>query len=568
VTPLPLMTNNEIEEKLSYLAKLMALHGEADTMVKAIANSAFQVDRQSVDLSKLSLSNLHNLSGLNKSTIKLVTEIIETGKLALLDNLLSKTPKGVQQLLQIRGLGPKKCITVWKEMGIESPTELANACNENRLIAYKGFSATSQASLLDATNFYLQSLGKFLYADAELLIENLKLALENLVGENYVFITGEFIRQEQIISNFEFVINLPAEQLLEILESNSEFSNITFNEMDEINLHFHNAPCKIYTCEADNAMEQLFFTIGPKEFTDKFMEQYPEIDYSITNQLNDRNIFEQAGIQYIPPFIRNNINSIDTNTTYENIIQLKDIKGIIHNHSTYSDGAHTLEQMAMACIKMKMEYLVISDHSEYATYARGLTHHQIIKQHQEIEMLNKKLAPFKIFKSIECDILPNGDLDYNPEILASFEIIVASIHSVFNMTESQAMARLEKAIQNPYTNIIGHPTGRLLLGREGYPVDMPQLINLCSRYNVVVELNANPRRLDIDWQYIEYAKTKNVLISINPDAHSINGIQDIKYGVLIAQKAALQANQNLSSFSLLQMEEFILAQHKKRQTNS
>ncbi|MDX1937612.1 MAG: PHP domain-containing protein, partial [Flavihumibacter sp.] len=244
------------------------------------------------------------------------------------------------------------------------------------------------------------------------------------------------------------------------------------------------------------------------------------------------------------------------------IIQSGDIKGIIHSHSNWSDGAVSIEEMAQACIIDGYEYLVISDHSKSAFYANGLQEERIREQHIHIDELNKKLAPFKIFKSIEADILNDGALDYSDNILSTFDLVIASVHSNLKMPEEKAMARLLAAIENKYTTILGHMTGRLLLSRKGYPVNHSKIIDACAANKVVIELNAHPRRLDIDWRFIHEAVEKGVLISIDPDAHSTEGYKDCLYGVLAAQKAGLTAAQNLSSFSLQQFENF-LATYKK-----
>src|SRR6185295_1823810 len=206
----------------------------------------------------------------------------------------------------------------------------------------------------------------------------------------------------------------------------------------------------------------------------------------------------------------------------------------------------------------------ISDHSKAAAYANGLSEERIREQHRYIDELNNKLNPFRIFKSIECDILNDGNMDYENKILATFDLVIASIHSNLKMNEEKAMMRLMKAIENPYTTILGHMTGRLLLSRNGYPVDHKKIIDACAANHVVVELNAHPRRLDIDWKWIDYAIQKNVLISIDPDAHYLEGFDDVKYGTLAAQKAGLTKENNLSSFSLQQFEEFLAKRRKLR----
>jgi DNA polymerase (family 10) len=213
--------------------------------------------------------------------------------------------------------------------------------------------------------------------------------------------------------------------------------------------------------------------------------------------------------------------------------------------------------MAEALIKLNFEYLVISDHSKAAYYAGGLTEQKIKEQHTYIDGLNKKLAPFKIFKSIECDILSDGSLDYRNEVLASFDLVIASIHSNLQMTEEKAMMRLLSAIENPYITILGHLTGRRLLKRPAYPVDIKTIIEACARNGVVIEINANPQRLDMKWEWVQYALEKNLFLSVNPDAHTIDEFQNIKYGVLVAQKGGLTKENNLSSFSKNELEVFL-----------
>jgi len=299
----------------------------------------------------------------------------------------------------------------------------------------------------------------------------------------------------------------------------------------------------------------------------EFLEKWASLpNFNIISFPNEQAIFEQVGVHFIPAAQREVASIIEfaKSKSLPATIQVADIKGIIHSHSTWSDGIHTIEQMAVAAKNAGYEYLIISDHSKSAFYANGLQADRILAQHKEINILNKKLAPFVIFKSIESDILNDGSLDYPDEILASFDIVIASIHSNLKMTEEKAMMRLLNAISNPYTSILGHPTGRLLLSRKGYPVNHQAIVDACVENNVVIELNAHPRRLDIDWRFIETALKSDVLISIDPDAHAIEGFDDCKYGVLVAQKAGLSAAQNLSSFSLHEMMEFIEYQQVKR----
>ncbi|MBC7913630.1 MAG: DNA polymerase/3'-5' exonuclease PolX, partial [Pyrinomonadaceae bacterium] len=264
-------------------------------------------------------------------------------------------------------------------------------------------------------------------------------------------------------------------------------------------------------------------------------------------------VFANAGIPYIEPELREGRNefSLAESGKLPELLKWDDLKGLLHNHSTWSDGVNTLEEMALFCRdELKLQYLGISDHSKSAFYAKGLYEEQVLAQHQEIDTLNQKLNGFKIFKGIESDILFDGSLDYSPEILATFDFVVASIHSVFKMSEEKATNRLITAIENPYTTILGHPSGRLLLSRSGYRVDFKKVIDACAANGVVIEINANPLRLDIDWRWHQNALEKGVMLSVNPDAHSNNGFYDTHFGLLAARKGGVSAANCLNALSL------------------
>jgi DNA polymerase (family 10) len=268
---------------------------------------------------------------------------------------------------------------------------------------------------------------------------------------------------------------------------------------------------------------------------------------------SEHEIYQKAGLAFVEPELREGLNEIELakENKLPQLITYSDLKGSLHNHSTWSDGVHTLEEMALFCKEnLQLEYLGMCDHSKSAFYANGLNEQRIYAQHQEIDALNAKLAPFRIFKGIESDILYDGSLDYSDDILKTFDFVVASVHSILRMDEEKATSRIITAIENPYTTILGHPTGRLLLSRKGYPIDYKKVIDACAANNVVIEINANPLRLDLDWRWHRYALEKGVLLSINPDAHRKEGFHDMHYGVLIGRKGGLTPKQCLNSYSL------------------
>jgi DNA polymerase (family 10) len=302
-----------------------------------------------------------------------------------------------------------------------------------------------------------------------------------------------------------------------------------------VTVSLFSVPVYIHTCTPEEFVSVLFKTTAAEKFLEYFNN-----DFSKTYK-NEHEIFEAAGKPFIVPEMRNGHLEWEWVKRYntEDLADVQNIKGIVHNHSTWSDGLNSIEEMAHYCIGMGMEYLIMSDHSVSAFYAQGLTTDRVLQQHREIDELNIKLAPFKIFKSIESDILSDGSLDYDEDILSLFDCVIASVHSGLNMDIDKATNRLLRAIQNPYTTILGHPTGRLLLSREGYPLHFEEIIDACAQHQVVIELNANPWRLDLDWEWVYYAMDKGVKISVNPDAHSVEGIHDIHYGILAARKGGL-----------------------------
>jgi DNA polymerase (family 10) len=300
----------------------------------------------------------------------------------------------------------------------------------------------------------------------------------------------------------------------------------------------------------------LFETSSAEEFLNEWNSLYKK-DSSV--HASTEEIFSSKKLNYIPSFLREKSGIIEKakQQSFNDLIQPGDIRAIIHSHSDWSDGSNTIEQMANACISKGFEYLVISDHSKSAAYANGLQEDRVKQQHLYIDELNKKLAPFRIFKSIESDILGDGSLDYSDNILSTFDLVIASVHSNIKMQEDKAMMRLLNAISNPHTTILGHMTARLLLSRPGYPVDHKKIIKACAEHNVVIEINANPRRLDMDWYWIDYALDKGVLISIDPDAHDVIEFDNCRYGVLAAQKGGVRKENNLSSFTLKEFEKFL-----------
>lgn len=558
------MENAAIADHFTLLSKLMDIHGENSFKSKTYSIAAFNIEKLPVQLKDTPRENLFSIKGIGESIGRKVIELLDTGRLQVLDEIIAKTPPGVIEMLNIKGMGPKKIHTIWKEMGIESIGELLYACNENRLTRYKGFGEKTQKNIQESIEFYFQNQGHFLYAQLDEIFPQINNYLKKIFSPDKVEVTGSYRRQELTIEELEFVVLETNETVKPKFQTAQPPELLEENERSILYKLKNGLKLRLYTGGSSMAAE-LFTTTGNDEFLQAFNNLFPDLDYNQQELNNDTTVFEKAGIPYIQPCLRETSAIIERAKQHKlpELIQTNDIRGIIHSHSNWSDGTHTLEEMAKECIKRGYEYLVISDHSQTAAYANGLKEDRILAQHKQIDQLNEQLAPFKIFKSIESDILNDGSLDYPETVLKNFDLVIASIHSNLKMTEEKAMSRLLKAIENPYTTILGHMTGRLLLSRNGYPVDHKKIIEACAANQVVIEINAHPRRLDMDWRWINYAMERGVLLSINPDAHFIEGFDDVKYGVLAAQKGGLTKENNLSSFSLAAFERWLINRSNK-----
>ncbi|MBU6158526.1 MAG: DNA polymerase/3'-5' exonuclease PolX [Bacteroidetes bacterium] len=539
-----MITNAEISDNFSLLSKLMDIHRENEFKAKAYASAAYAIDKLPIELSEVSPEKFATYKGIGNSAAEKIRELFQFGEIKRLKQLLEITPQGVMEMLSVKGIGPKKIAVIWHEMGIESLGELLYACEENRLVNVKGFGQKTQQTIREQIEFFFKHRDNYLYAELEDYARLLHDQLTTAFPEARIELTGAYRRKMETIEKLEWVATVPEEKLKAWLQETSvevtESSAIMIGckSREGVRLLFH-------LTEAASFGKKLFETSSSEAFLKAWGE--------VAAVADEAQLFEVRKMNYIPSFYREEWST----APLPDFIETSSIKGIIHSHSNWSDGSNTIEEMAEACRKKGFEYLVISDHSKAAHYANGLQEDRIKAQHELIDSLNERWTDFKIFKSIECDILGEGQLDYSPQTLELFDLVIASVHSNLRMNEEKAMQRLLRAIENPFTTILGHLTGRLLLSRKGYAVDHERIIRACAENNVVLELNAHPRRLDIDWRYIKSALRQNVLISINPDAHAISGFDDIQYGVLVARKAGLTAQQNLSSFSLQEFEKYV-----------
>ena len=576
--------NHEIVKALQLYASLAELHEENPFKYKAFASGAFNLRKIKEPLSDLQESQLISIPGVGKSVAKAIAEYSVSRRFPALEELLSVTPQGLIAMLGVKGLGPKKVRLIWQELGIDTVEDLFDACRQNRLVEVSGFGYKTQQTIMAAIEFSFGARGKFHLARVMPYAESFLAGMRLVFGDERHEFTSDYYRKSDVIEN------------LVLLTTAMEMSGISSAEWCEVAAAGGDDNVK---CSRDLDPSTVSNQTGMNHFEGWTMDEeagvlrheqgfviemevvmHSDFDrilfeggaaarhlellgYSSSDwKGSDLDTYAAKGVNFVVPSRREGHRELERPVEEASLLKYSDIKGVLHNHTTYSDGLNSVEEMALYAMEIGMEYLGICDHSKTAGYARGLQVERVLQQFEEIETLNQQLWPFKIFKGIESDILSNGDLDYEPEIMSGFDLVVASVHSNLNMTQDKAMDRLLGAIENPYTTILGHPTGRLLLMREGYPIDHHKVIDACAANGVALELNAHPYRLDIDWRYVDYAMEKGVMVSVNPDAHEKRGYLDMHFGVLSGQKGGLQTSQTLNALNLVEFEAY-LAKRKK-----
>jgi DNA polymerase (family 10) len=551
------LDHKAILNRLKLCIQLLELHEENPFKIRSYQGGLNALERLEGDLMELSEQELAQVPGIGKSILEAIQSLKSSGSFSTLDALLEQTPTGVLEILQVKGLGPKKVQVLWKELGLTSTHELMEACQSGKVAQTKGFGEKTQETIIQNLLFKASTSGKWLYADIEETILALAAQLQQVISKAQVRVVGEFARRMEILTEGEFLV--ASEDLVATKIGLSQVEGIVWNKpksgpmtwrgkLEEPELQL-----TIHFCSLDELASKELLFVASKAHLGTWVNEQETVGELIRKSKfeSEAEFFELNEMQFIPREMREGLGEVEMAKagTLPTLLENSDLKGILHNHSIYSDGKHTLRQMAEHCKDLGYDYLGISDHSRTASYAGGLEIEKVAKQQAEIDTLNQELAPFRIFKGIESDILPDGNLDYPDEVLKSFDFIVSSVHSVLNMDLKRATDRLITAIHNPYTTILGHPTGRLLLRREGYPIDHKSIIDACAEKQVVIEINANPWRLDLDWRWVRYAMEQGVMLSINPDAHEMEGYADMQYGVWIGRKGGLTKELTLNALS-------------------
>jgi len=567
------MNKKELIRILEEIGILLELKGENPFKARAYYNAARQFETINADIEELvSSGKIADVKGIGKALTDKISTLVTTGELPYYQELKSSVPGGLFDILKIPGLGTKKVKMIYEKLDVASPGELEYACRENRLRDLSGFGQKSQDNILKNIEQFKKYRQHFLFSVAELEARNLMEYLQENKNIIRIEIAGSLRRKTEIIKDIDIVASCEEKkrniimdyfttspQIMEIVVKDSTKSTVKLQSGINANLHLVDDarfPLALYHAtgnkEHNTAMQSLAQTKNLK------LNEYGlfQNDKPLTCK-NENDIFKKLDLVYIAPELRENRGEIEAGqkNRLPDLYNGTPFNGIFHIHTTYSDGAHTLEEIVRACRDAGWQYIGISDHSKSAFYANGLTEERVIEQHHEINALNQKYPDITILKGIEADILIDGCIDYNDEFLTKFDFVIASVHSIFGLSENDMTARICRALEHPSVTMLGHPTGRLLLGREPYAIDMEKVIETAGRYNKIIEINSSPYRLDLDWRWGSLARQHNVKTALNPDAHAIDGLQDYRYGINIARKAGFEKADVINSYSTDQIRE-------------
>ncbi len=548
------MTNKALARALKETAALVELTGGNPHRARALHGAARTLDDLDEPATRLlEAGTLTDLPGIGAGTAGHIGDLVRRGSFDLRDGLLEEVPPGLLDVLRVRGLGTKKARRLWTELGIASLDDLEAAAAAGRLAALDGFGAKTQANLLENARLEKRYRQRRRFAEALTAAEPVLEALRRTEGVLRAELTGALRRTLETVAAAEIVAVAERPRAVQNAIADHLTDEAPRPEGDDLVLEGHlpdGLPLRIRLVPEKRFGTAQWLMTGAEAHCAAFQEKHgaPEA------HADEEALYAAAGLPFIAPELREGRGELQAAATgaLPDLIRLEDLRGALHNHSTYSDGAHTLREMAEAARAMGLEYFGICDHSQSLAIADGLSPVAVARQQDEIRALNKEFAegggaPFRIFSGTESDILKDGALDYSDDVLASFDFVVASVHTGMSMTEKEATARIVTAVENPHTTILGHATGRLLLSREGYPLDHRRVIKACAEHGVAIELNANPYRLDLDWRFVREAIEAGVLISINADAHSVEALGHLRWGVAAARKGWLTAAQCLNA---------------------
>ena len=562
------MDKKSVVAALEEIAVLLELAGANPFKSRAFQNGARALQAYEADLAAgLASGELAKIKGVGKGLLTEIEALLHTGKSPALEELRATVPAGLLEMIEVPGLGPKRVKLLHDRLGIASLGELEYACNENRLVQLEGFGAKTQEKILRGIDTLRRFSGRHLLSDAWSAADRLVERVGKIEGVRQIELAGSIRRRKETIKDVDLLVcaDDPArvhaeftrmDGVVEIIGSGDTKSSVRLSTGIQVDLRTVTPPQFPFAL--------LYFT-GSKEHNTRMRQRakdrglklneyglFPVGSDASVECADEAAVFGALGLYPIPPELREDRGEFEAAEAgaLDELVDEGDLRGVLHNHTTYSDGAHSVREMAEAARALGWQYLGLSDHSQSAIYAHGLKPDAIARQHEEIDEVNASFDDFVVLKGIESDILRDGSLDYDEEVLARMDFVVASVHGHFGLSASEQTARCVRAVQNPFTSVLGHPTGRLLLARDGFTLDLGEVIDAAAEVGCALELNANPQRLDLDWRELRRATSRGVRISIGPDAHRTEGLADTRYGVAIARKGWVTPAQVLNALEL------------------
>ncbi len=584
------MDKNQIANLLEETAALLALKdGSSVFEVRAYENAARAVSGLDGDIVQLVKDGkLKGTPGLGSTILKRIEEVVETGHMAFLDDLRANTPAVKIDMLRIPGVGPKKINVIYDQLHVTSIAELEQACKDDKVAHLPGFGKKTQDKILQGISFVQQHANRFLYPVAEQEAERIYAALRTRSEIVRLEVAGSLRRRRETVKDIDMVASVAdgtgdAERraLMAFFTGQPSVQSITGQGETKSSVVLASGIAMDLRLVGDSQFPYtLHHFSGSREHHIALRRRALSMSMTINDYglfhtegkeetlvpcKDEADIYAALGMDYIEPELREDMGEIEAaiHHTLPTLVKDSDLKGVLHAHATWSDGQNTIREMAEACIARGYAYLGISDHSKVAAYAGGLKEDDVRRQWEEIDQLNKEFSGrLVIFKGTECDILRDGSLDYDDTVLAGFDFVVASIHSQFNLPPEEQTQRMLRAIANPYVDIVGHATGRLLLGRAGYALDMDAVIEAAAANGTCIEIDADPSRLDLDWHLVRKARDKGIKIPIDPDAHSLAGLDNMRYGIGVARKGWLRASDVLNTLDTQDVLRFFQQRRK------
>ncbi len=560
------MDKKAVAGALERIASLLELKGENPFRIRAFTNAERALDGLSGTLADaLADGSLAATKGIGPATLQIITELVKTGKSSALEELQEQVPPGLVEMLQISGLGVAKVRQIHETLHIETISELEEAARDGSLAKLPRFGSKTAENILKGITFLRQASGFRLAHHAREEAEALARALAALPGVMRVEPVGEVRRCTEVVKELALVVvaDVPPSDLFERLSKLPGVSEFSGRDERQVTLRFAGAgAARVIVTAPANAGAVLIGATGSDAHLEKLSAHARAHGHSFDGAAlwkgstfvptpDEDAIYRPLGLTPIPPELREGGEEIARAAagTLPTLIERSDLQGLLHCHSNYSDGGTTIEELARACQELGYRWVGLTDHSQAAAYAGGLSPDDLQRQADEIDALNAKLTGFRVFKGIEADILQDGSVDYGESVLQRLDFVIASIHSRFGMDSAQMTDRICAAMQNPCLTIIGHLTGRLLLTREAYELDVDRIFAEAGKRGVAIEINADPQRLDLDWRVIPAARKAGVRISIGSDAHNIAGLRNMEYGVGIARKGWLTKDEVLNTLS-------------------